>query len=136
MVVNMLTIDVEEHFHASVFQHAISRAQWDGLESRVCANTDRLLAILDGAGVRGTFFVLGWVAERYPTLVRRIAACGHEIASHGYAHGLIYDDTPDAFPRICANRSAPSKRPRACRSSAIARRVIQLRAGRSGPSTS
>jgi polysaccharide deacetylase family protein (PEP-CTERM system associated) len=97
MVVNMLTIDVEEHFHASVFQHAISRAQWDGLESRVCANTDRLLAILDGAGVRATFFVLGWVAERYPTLVRRIAAGGHEIASHGYAHGLIYDDTPEAF---------------------------------------
>ncbi|RPI55424.1 MAG: polysaccharide deacetylase family protein, partial [Acidobacteria bacterium] len=97
MVVNMLTIDVEEHFHASVFERTISRDQWDQLESRVCANTDRLLGILDRAGVRATFFVLGWVAERYPTLVRRIAAGGHEIASHGYAHGLIYDDSPEAF---------------------------------------
>jgi polysaccharide deacetylase family protein (PEP-CTERM system associated) len=97
MVVNMLTIDVEEHFHASVFDHAISRDHWDRLESRVCANTDRLLSIFDRAGVRATFFVLGWVAERYPALVRRIAGCGHEIASHGYAHRLLYENTPDAF---------------------------------------
>jgi polysaccharide deacetylase family protein (PEP-CTERM system associated) len=97
MVVNMLTIDVEEHFHASVFANVIPRTRWDTLESRVCANTDRLLAMLDRAGVRATFFVLGWVAERHPTLVRRIAAGGHEIASHGYSHQLIYDDTPEAF---------------------------------------
>ena len=97
MVVNMLTIDVEDHFHASVFEEAIPRHRWDHLESRVCANTDRLLSILDRAGVRATFFVLGWVAERFPALVRRIDACGHEIASHGYSHKLIYEDTPDAF---------------------------------------
>jgi polysaccharide deacetylase family protein (PEP-CTERM system associated) len=97
MVVNMLTIDVEEHFHASVFDRAIRRDQWDQLESRVCRNTDRLLSILDRAGVRATFFVLGWVAERYPALVRRIAACNHEIASHGYGHRLIYENTPEAF---------------------------------------
>jgi polysaccharide deacetylase family protein (PEP-CTERM system associated) len=97
MVVNMLTIDVEEHFHASVFEGTIARDRWDRLESRVSASTDRLLEMLERAGVRATFFVLGWVAERYPTLVRRIAVCGHEIASHGYAHGLIYNDTPEAF---------------------------------------
>jgi polysaccharide deacetylase family protein (PEP-CTERM system associated) len=97
MVVNMLTIDVEEYFHATVFERVIPRSEWDELESRVCASTDRLLVILDRAGVRATFFVLGWVAERYPTLVRRIAAAGHEIASHGYGHGLIYHDSPEAF---------------------------------------
>ena len=97
VVVNMMTIDVEDHFHASVFDEAVPRHRWDHLESRVCANADRLLSILDRANVRATFFVLGWVAERFPALVRRIASCGHEIASHGYSHKLIYEDTPDAF---------------------------------------
>ena len=97
MVVNMMTIDVEEHFHASVFSEAVPRSRWDDLQSRVCTNTDRMLEIFEAAGVRATFFVLGWVAERHPGLVRRIAAGGHEIASHGYAHGLIYLDTPEAF---------------------------------------
>lgn len=96
-VVNAMTIDVEDYFHVSVFDGVLPRHEWDRLESRVSANTDRLLAIFGEAGVRGTFFVLGWVAERYPELVRRIAAEGHEIASHGYAHRLIYDQTPEAF---------------------------------------
>jgi len=63
----------------------------------VCANTDRLLALLDEAGVPATFFVLGWVAERFPELVRRIHRAGHELASHSYDHGLVYDKTPDTF---------------------------------------
>ncbi len=67
------------------------------LESRVCRNTDRLLDLLAEHGVRGTFFVLGWVAERHPALVARIASAGHEIASHGYGHRLVYDQTPAAF---------------------------------------
>ena len=67
------------------------------MESRVCANTDRLLAIFNESDVRATFFVLGWVAERYPHLVKAIAAEGHEIASHGYAHRLVYDLTPRQF---------------------------------------
>ena len=96
-VVNMMTIDVEEHFQASVFDEAVPRHQWEHLESRVCANTDRLLSILDRANVRATFFVLGWVAECFPALVRRIASLGHEIASHGYSHRLIYDGTPNEF---------------------------------------
>jgi polysaccharide deacetylase family protein (PEP-CTERM system associated) len=97
VVVNMMTIDVEEHFHASVFEGVVPRHQWDDLESRVSGNVDRLLDTLDSNGVHATFFVLGWVAERVPGLVRRIASCGHEVASHGYAHELVYGNTPEAF---------------------------------------
>ena len=94
-IVNAMTIDVEDYFHVSVFDGLIPRTSWATLESRVCANTERLLEILNGT--LGTFFVLGWVAERFPALVRTIASAGHEIASHGYAHRLVYDQTPRAF---------------------------------------
>ena len=96
-VVNAMTIDVEDYFHVSVFDGVLPRSQWDSMESRVCRNTERLLDIFSEYEVRGTFFVLGWVAERFPDLVRRIASRGHEIASHGYEHRLIYDQTPAAF---------------------------------------
>jgi polysaccharide deacetylase family protein (PEP-CTERM system associated) len=96
-VLNAMTIDVEDYFHVSAFEGVIDRSQWDRFESRVCANTERLLEMFDAAGIRSTFFVLGWVAERFPQLVRRLANGGHEIASHGYAHRLIYNQTPDAF---------------------------------------
>jgi polysaccharide deacetylase family protein (PEP-CTERM system associated) len=96
-IVNAMTIDVEDYFHVSAFDGVVPRSQWAGLESRVYSNTERVLAILDEAGVTGTFFVLGWVAERHRSLVRRIAAQGHEIASHGYAHRLVYDQSPAAF---------------------------------------
>jgi polysaccharide deacetylase family protein (PEP-CTERM system associated) len=92
-----MTIDVEDYFHVSAFDGFVPRDRWDQLESRVCANTDRLLELFDEHDVTATFFVLGWVAERYPDLVSRIAAQGHEVASHGYAHRLIYDQTRDAF---------------------------------------
>jgi polysaccharide deacetylase family protein (PEP-CTERM system associated) len=96
-VINAMSIDVEDYFHVSAFDGIVPRTQWDGMESRVVANTHRLLAIFAEYGVLSTFFVLGWVAERFPALVRAIADEGHEIASHGYAHRLIYDQTPDAF---------------------------------------
>jgi polysaccharide deacetylase family protein (PEP-CTERM system associated) len=96
-IVNAMTIDVEDYFQVSAFEGIAPRHRWDQFESRVCANTDRLLAIFREAGVTATFFVLGWVAERHPALVRRIAAEGHEIASHGYAHRLVYDLTRPAF---------------------------------------
>jgi polysaccharide deacetylase family protein (PEP-CTERM system associated) len=96
-VVNAMTIDVEEHFHVSVFDGLIPRSRWPELESRVCANTEKLLGIFSEAGVTATFFVLGCVAERFPLLVRTIAGMGHEIASHGYGHRLVYDQTPAAF---------------------------------------
>jgi polysaccharide deacetylase family protein (PEP-CTERM system associated) len=94
---NAMTVDVEDYFHVSVFDGVIPRQRWDSFESRVAANTERLLAIFDDAGIRATFFILGWVAERFPGLVQRIAGAGHEIASHGYAHRLVYDQTPVSF---------------------------------------
>lgn len=96
-VKNAMTIDVEDYFHVSNFEQVVDRGTWGTLESRVEANTDRLLAMFDDAQVRATFFVLAWVAERVPGLVGRIAAAGHEVASHGYGHRLIYDQTPEAF---------------------------------------
>jgi polysaccharide deacetylase family protein (PEP-CTERM system associated) len=96
-IVNAMTIDVEDYFHVSVFDGVVPRSRWSALESRVVRNTERVLALLDDAEVTGTFFILGWVAERYPALVRAIAACGHEIASHGYAHRLVYDQSTKAF---------------------------------------
>lgn len=97
VVVNAMSVDVEDYFHVSVFDGIVPRSQWDQMESRVCANTDRLLDIFDEFAVRSTFFVLGWVGERHPDLIRRIARRGHEIASHGYAHRLVYDQTPETF---------------------------------------
>ena len=94
---NAMTIDVEDYFHVSNFEGVVARDSWTSRESRVEANTDRLLELFDGAGVQATFFVLAWVAERTPALVRRISDGGHEVASHGYAHHLIYDQTRDAF---------------------------------------
>jgi len=96
-VKNAMTIDVEDYFHVSVFDGTFPRREWSRLESRVSANTDRLLSIFDERGLHATFFVLGWVAERFPALVQRIAALGHEVASHGYAHRLVYDQTPQTF---------------------------------------
>jgi Predicted xylanase/chitin deacetylase len=94
---NALTIDVEDYFHVAALSEAISPDDWSSMEYRCEANTDRLLEIFDKAGVKGTFFVLGWVAEKSPALVRRIAEAGHEIASHGYSHQLVYNQTPDVF---------------------------------------
>ena len=96
-VVNGMSVDVEDYFHVSVFDGIVPRSQWATMESRVCANTERLLDIFEEHGVRSTFFVLAWVGERYPQLVRSIAARGHEVASHGYGHRLVYDQTPAAF---------------------------------------
>ncbi|MGE3507409.1 MAG: XrtA system polysaccharide deacetylase [Vicinamibacterales bacterium] len=96
-IINAMSIDVEDYFHVSAFEKNVRRADWPRYESRVEANTDRLLELFDAAGVRSTFFVLGWVAERCPGLVRRIARQQHEIACHSYAHQLVYEMTPVAF---------------------------------------
>lgn len=96
-IINVMTVDVEDYFQVSAFDGAVSRADWDRYESRVSKNTNELLEIFNRAGVRGTFFVLGWVAARFPSLVRRIADQGHEIASHGFHHQLLYLLTPAQF---------------------------------------
>ena len=97
MPVNAMTVDVEDYFHVSVFDRTVPRADWASMESRVVANTERVLDLFDEHGVRGTFFVLGWVAEHYPSVARSITGRGHELASHGYAHRLVYDQTPEGF---------------------------------------
>jgi polysaccharide deacetylase family protein (PEP-CTERM system associated) len=96
-IVNAMTVDVEDYFHVSAFQDTVPRALWDRLESRVVRNTRRLLELFEQRDTRATFFVLGWVAERHPSLVREIAAAGHELASHGYGHRLVYEQSPREF---------------------------------------
>jgi polysaccharide deacetylase family protein (PEP-CTERM system associated) len=94
---NALTFDVEEYFHAEAFARVLRPEEWPTLESRVTRATERLLDILDRDRVRATFFVLGWVAERHPSLVREIASLGHEIACHGYGHRMIQHLTRQEF---------------------------------------
>lgn len=92
-----LSFDVEEHFQVSAFWSDSRRQQWDRLESRVEANTRKIAELLANQGTTATFFILGWVAERHPMLVKILAAEGHEIASHGYGHELITGQTPEQF---------------------------------------
>jgi len=96
-IVNALTIDVEDYFQVSAFAPHVPRANWDARECRVEQNIERILALLADANARGTFFTLGWIAERYPAIVRRIAAEGHEIASHGFGHQRASEQSPMEF---------------------------------------
>ncbi|MCK0099441.1 DUF3473 domain-containing protein [Qipengyuania sp. S6317L1] len=94
---NGLSVDVEDWFQVGAFEDVIDRGDWDGLTSRVERNVDEILALFGEAGVRATFFTLGWIAERYPQSIRRIAEAGHEIASHGYDHARVFTLDPGKF---------------------------------------
>ena len=94
---NALTIDVEDYFQVSAFAPYIPRAQWTSRECRVERNVERILHMLDDHATKATFFTLGWIAERYPHLVRRIVDGGHELASHGYGHERASDLSEEAF---------------------------------------
>ena len=96
-VINAMTVDVEDYFQVSALAPHIPRESWSARQCRVEQNLDRILALFDRHGARGTFFTLGWIAERYPGAVRRIVDCGHELASHGYGHERVSDLDPDAF---------------------------------------
>ena len=96
-ICNAFTVDVEDYFQVSAFESCVERERWPEFESRVEANTFRIADLLDGANVCGTFFILGWVAERFPSLVRELRARGHEIGSHSYWHRLIYSQSPEEF---------------------------------------
>jgi polysaccharide deacetylase family protein (PEP-CTERM system associated) len=96
-MLNAFTIDVEDYFHVSAFAERIPARDWDHFSPRAQIGTYRLLSLLDRHQVRATFFVLGWLAERQPELVRAIHAAGHEIACHSYQHRLVYQMTPDEF---------------------------------------
>ena len=96
-IVNAMSVDVEDYFQVSAFENHIPREKWDNFEWRVRANTDRVLDLFSAANVKGTFFMLGCVAERFPELTKRIVAEGHELASHGYAHQRVTELTPESF---------------------------------------
>jgi len=96
-IVNALTIDVEDYFQVSAFAPFIPRTEWQSRECRVERNVQRLLALMAETGTKATFFTLGWIAERYPALVRDIVAGGHELASHGYGHERASDQSEGAF---------------------------------------
>jgi polysaccharide deacetylase family protein (PEP-CTERM system associated) len=94
---NALSVDVEDWFQVGAFEKVIDRGDWESLERRVERNTDDVLALFDEAGVKATFFTLGWVAKRHPALLRRIAAAGHEVASHGLDHKRVFTMTEAQF---------------------------------------
>ena len=94
---NAMTIDVEDYFQVSAFARHIQREDWPTISCRVERNVERILDLLARAGVHATFFTLGWIAQRYPAMVRRIVAGGHELASHGYAHLRASDQSADEF---------------------------------------
>jgi len=105
-MINALSFDVEDYFHAHAFSGIVRFEEWPSLEERVVTNTRRLLDLLDEYQVAATFFTLGWVAERHPSLIREIAQRGHEVGSHGYAHRLVYAMTPAEFRADTARAKA------------------------------
>ena len=94
---NAMTVDVEDYFHVNAFKHVIKPEQWSEWPCRVEKNTHQLLALFDEKGIKATFFILGWVTERYPDLIKEIDKAGHEIASHGYSHQLVFNQDPQVF---------------------------------------
>lgn len=97
VIVNAMTVDVEDYFQVSAFEKNIDRQQWDSMPCRVENNTNKILDLFSNSNTRATFFTLGWVAERYPSLVKRIVDEGHELASHGYYHIRVTQQTPIEF---------------------------------------
>ena len=96
-ITNALTVDVEDYFQVSAFAGNVDVGKWDKYESRVKANTDKLVELFSRHNYKATFFILGWVAERYPSIVKAIQSDGHEIACHGYSHQLIYNQSQQLF---------------------------------------
>lgn len=96
-ITNAMTVDVEDYFQVSAFEPYIAKNQWDSLPHRVESNTDKILELFQTRGIKATFFTLGWVAERYPELIKRILTEGHELACHGYEHIRVTEQTPAEF---------------------------------------
>lgn len=96
-IANAMTVDVEDYFQVAAFDEHVSRDDWDDIPCRIERNIDRILALFDHYSVKATFFTLGWIAERYPEVVRRIVSEGHELASHGYEHSRVGKLRPNTF---------------------------------------
>jgi len=96
-MINALSFDIEDWFQVENLKSAISYGEWDNIELRICNNTEKILRLLKKRETTATFFILGWIADKCPSLIKEIAAQGHEIASHGYSHELVYDMEPDDF---------------------------------------
>ena len=96
-MINALSVDVEDYFQVSAFENTINRKNWEKLDHRVASNMDKILSIFDQENARATFFVLGWIAERYPDIVKKIIDNGHELASHGYGHQRVSDLSREEF---------------------------------------
>jgi polysaccharide deacetylase family protein (PEP-CTERM system associated) len=96
-IANALTVDVEDYFQVSALAPHIARADWERIPCRVEHNVETILSLFADSGARATFFTLGWIGQRYPGLVKRIVAEGHELASHGYGHLRIHEQTPEEF---------------------------------------
>jgi len=94
---NAMTVDVEDYFQVSAFERYISRQDWDSIKPRVYENTAKILDLFGEYQIQATFFTLGWVAERYPELIKRMVAEGHEVASHGFEHIRVTEQTPEQF---------------------------------------
>lgn len=119
---NYLTIDVEDYYHVSAFENIVDYRSWDSYESRVIGSTRRLLDLLAAEGdVKATFFILGWIAEKHPEIVKEIDAAGHEIACHSYRHRCIYNMTPEEFRE-------DTRRAKSTLENIISREVIGYRA--------
>ncbi len=101
-MLNALTFDIEDYFQVEAFKQYIKFEEWNNYQSRVVQNTRKIMNILDERNVKATFFILGWIAERFPEMVRRITDDGHEIATHGYAHDMVYTQSQEAFERDLA----------------------------------
>jgi len=102
-IINALTIDVEDYFQVSAFSPYISRSNWENIECRVEKNIEVILEMLMRHGIKATFFILGWIAERYPSMVRKISSQGHEIASHGYGHERVTNLSKEDFLKDIKN---------------------------------
>ena len=130
--VNAFTVDVEDWYQVADFDAVVPFDSWDRYESRVRRNTDNVLELCAERGVKGTFFMLTWNAERHPDVVRQIHAAGHEVATHGYAHRIVYEQSPDEFSADVARAKKTLEDITGEPSSAIARRRSPSPSGRVG----
>lgn len=133
---NAMTVDVEDYFQVSAFSNRIAREDWDNYPCRIERNVDAILELFDDDAIHATFFILGWIGERYPQMLRSIVSAGHELASHGLFHVRVHDRARKNSAPIFAGLNACSKTWRASPLMATGRRVFPLGRGPPGLSRS